>query len=181
MSFWRPGEGKPSPEGSGKSATKTPPSASPKASLSDNVMGMKFMKRGAEEEREEKEWKEREDASGKRRRLIEEEERGRGRAGTKLEIEFTLSETTSISSYPGRRSFGGFNKIVERQYSSILEGKRLDHKYSRKSAEEDVDDDELIERYAAMRNMKNPLSSGEKKKEKKKKGDKKGKGTKNLK
>lgn len=179
MSFWRPGEGKPSPEGADKSAAKTPPSASPKArlSLSDNVMGMKFMKRGAEEEREEKEWKEREDAS-KRRRLIEEEE---SRAGTKLEIEFTLSEATSISSYPGRRSFGGFNKIVERQYSSILEGKRLDHKYRNRSAEDDVDDDELIERYAAMRNMKNPLSSGEKKKEKKKKGDKKGKGTKNLK
>lgn len=181
MSFWRPGEGRPSAEDEGVAA-KTPSksssalssalsSASPKArsQLSDNVMGMKFMKRGADEERQEKEeaakqQQELEDASSKRRRLSGSEKQGRGegereRGGMKLDVEFTVSDATSISTYPGRRSFGGFNKIVERQYSSILEGKRLDHKYSRSAEEGDVDDEELIRRYAAMRKGKSSSSS----------------------
>ena len=203
MSFWRPGESRPSTENEGvaaktpKSSSALSSSASPKArsQLSDNVMGMKFMKRGADEERQEKkeaakQQEELEDASSKRRRLSGSEKQGRGEGereggGMKLDVEFTVSDATSIAMYPGRRSFGGFNKIVERQYSSILEGKRLDHKYSRSAEEGDVDDEELIRRYAAMRKGKSSSSSppGDKKNKKgnKKgdnKGDKKGRGEK---
>ena len=179
MSFWRPGERKPTltPESASPVATttQTPPtlSSSPKAKsrLSDNVMSMKFMKRSVEEEEPETKDEEDDEDANKRRRL------SGGSVGSNVDgtmLEFTLSGHSTVA-YPGRRSFGGFNKVVERQYGNILEGQRLDYKYQKKNDDEDgdVNDDELIRRYAAMRKIN--LGGSSSKKNKKKGGNKKSK------
>ena len=171
MSFWRPGEIKPKAENvAPASATKTTPSptSSPKAKsrLSDNVMSMKFMKRSLERGAKDEGGDEDHDTN-KRYRLID-ESLSTSVGAESLRFKDTKSPTIA---YPGRRSFGGFNKVVERQYASILEGQRLDYKYNQKTStdESDIDDDELIRRYAAMRQIKLDSNASGKKKKKKKK------------
>ena len=41
----------------------------------------------------------------------------------------TYEQTSLYSALPGRRSFGGFNKIVERQYLAVMDGHHLKGKY----------------------------------------------------
>jgi hypothetical protein len=151
--FWKPGES--SPRKSPGSAT-----AKTKKGLSANIKGMKFMMARADICDEEKEA-----ANNKRRRLLDAHSdskkvnvgassvvaREGARTGEKLEC--TVEKKSIYSALPGRRSFGGFNKVIERQYAAVLEGQRMDRKYNHNTEVED-DDDELLKRYAAMRGGK---------------------------
>ena len=56
-----------------------------------------------------------------------------------------------VKYFPGRRSFGGFNKVVERQFQQYLD----DLKYRGKERERatdttNVDDEEMIKRYSNL-------------------------------
>lgn len=91
-------------------------------------MNMKFMKR-----KEETNMQSKEDAS-KRRRLLDNNTAG----AKKMDVEVALAaptpphdrsaalvctvETTDLySALPGRRSFGGFNKVIERNYAILMD------------------------------------------------------------
>ncbi len=154
-SCWKPGSSQPA------SSSLAPNAAAGKPKLSGNVMSMKFMKRKddtddvfEEEER-------------KRRRLLHYEDSGGGEGepalvpstGSKLIV--TVEKVSLYSSLPGRRSFQGANKIVERQYANTMESQRIDKKYGSSSSSEDVDDEELLKRYAAMRKGKGGASKGD--------------------
>lgn len=224
MSYWKPGQDKPTSKNAGNQSTKTQtvpiPSSSAKsqsmaqtASQDDNmdtddyykpseasmnsqqnsnnissnnakpttptnaklelskaVMGMKFMKRKAEDIANEEEDK------SKKMRLstgslnstnrysldsAKSEARGdemteTGPMGSIRRIVGTMNvlSTSSypihdqINQYPGRRSFGGFNKPVERNYQETLDDLRYQKlSTSKKSSKYDVDDNEMVERY----------------------------------
>ena len=138
-----------------------------KATLSGNVLSMKFMKRkndkdeiAQEEER-------------KRRRLLYQEDSSNSKdepivtpiVGKKLIV--TVESISLYSALPGRRSFRGANKIIERQYDATLESHRIDKKYGNTSTSaEDLDDEELLKRYASIRKAKKKggaVSKGDKK------------------
>ena len=129
MSFWRPGDAAP------PSAPPAPPAEGPGrvSGLSKNVMGMKFMKRkeeGAEQSREE---------ASKRRKLLETVQQLGPQSSSAMQVDepaagggatsssssssssFTIETTDLYSTLPGRRSFGGFNKVVERNYNEVLD------------------------------------------------------------
>lgn len=99
----------------------------PKQVLSKNVMNMKFMKR-----KEETNVQSKEDAS-KRRRLLD---NSAGATGMDVEVALaaptpphdrsaalvcTIEATDLYSALPGRRSFGGFNKVIERNYAILMD------------------------------------------------------------
>ena len=133
MSFWRPGDAAPPPA---PAAQAPPPAEGPGrvSGLSKNVMGMKFMKRkeeGAEQSREE---------ASKRRKLLETvQQLGPPQSSSAMQVDepaagggatsssssssssFTIETTDLYSTLPGRRSFGGFNKVVERNYNEVLD------------------------------------------------------------
>lgn len=46
------------------------------------------------------------------------------------------NEDSVFGTYPGRRSFGGFNSVVERNYSNSLDSSKLDAKLQLKTDEE---------------------------------------------
>ena len=130
MSFWRPGEERPhagANAGAG-AGTGIPSSAAgaveaaPRvAQLSKNVLNMRFMKRkeeGAVQSKEE---------ATKRRKLLD-AVHGSGSAAVDMQVDgpqtpdgaaFTYEMTDLYSTLPGRRSFNGFNKNVERNYAEI--------------------------------------------------------------
>ena len=164
-SFWKPGCSQ--PVSSSNPAKNTP--AVTKPTLSGNVMSMKFMKRkddkeGAAEEEERK-----------RRRLLHYEDSGgserepKPAPSTGKNLIVTVEKVSLYSALPGRRSFQGANKVVERQYTNTIESQRIDKKYGPSS--EDVDDEELLKRYAAMRkgSGKGGADKGNKKDKKKQK------------
>ena len=142
-----------------------------KATLSGNVLSMKFMKRknikdevAEEEER-------------KRRRLLHEEDSSSNSndkpiiaPATDNKLVVTVESISLYSALPGRRSFRGANKIVERQYGATLESHRIDKKYGNVSASpEDLDDEELLRRYASIRKGKKGGAAAKRDKNKPKK------------
>ena len=163
-SFWKPGSSQTA------SSSLAPKAAAGKPKLSGNVMSMKFMKRkdDMDEVFEEEE--------RKRRRLLHYEDSGGGEGepalvpSTVSKLVVTVEKVSLYSSLPGRRSFRGANKIIERQYTNTMESQRIDKKYgSSSSSSEDLDVEELLKRYAAMRKGKGGAGKGDKKDKKKQK------------
>ena len=59
---------------------------------------------------------------------------------------FEREEGDMMSALPGRRSFGGFNKAIERHYSEIMDEKRF-NVASSSSAPGAISDQEMLDRY----------------------------------
>ena len=124
-------------ENSHKSVTTT---------LSKSVMSMKFMKRKVEDAQ------------------LQDEIATKKKSVTDIIwSQSTLENTTSssgklvcevdledrLATFPGRRSFGGFNKAVERQYQSYLDSLKFE-KLTTKSSKYNVDDEEMLQRYESL-------------------------------
>ena len=138
MSFWKPGEAAP-PQSKAAPAplqTNVVVTAAPagKSQLSSKVTSMRFMKRkeeGAEQMKEE---------ISKRSKLLDTVQLHRGGdADSRMQVVeqssflsnegkvvFTLESADLFSTLPGRRSFNGFNKVVEREYANALDASTLD-------------------------------------------------------
>lgn len=147
-SFWKPGTSH-SAELKPGNAVKVEVKA--RATLSGNVMSMKFMKRKDDKDEVRKE------EDRKRRRLLHYDESGTSPPvpaadGEDGGLVVTVEKVSLYSALPGRRSFGGANKIVERQYANIMESRRIDMKYNGNGDE--TADDELLKAYARMRKSK---------------------------
>lgn len=59
----------------------------------------------------------------------------------------------------GRRSFGGFNKAVERNYEQIIDEKRF-NKASEKASKNSVSDAEMLVRYESLIGLPRGQSQG---------------------
>ena len=70
----------------------------------------------------------------------------------------TREMTNLYSALPGRRSFGGFNKPIERNYDMILNKHKADKRYGRLGQEEndngDADDEEMLKHFKNLRGKK---------------------------
>lgn len=123
------------------------PDSASKLGLSKSVMSMKFMKRKADENSIENEEKNR---KMKVTELMWSESRQQSHLQTeKSELICEKDESDVLSLFPGRRSFGGFNKAVERYFQKYLDDQKLDRIVTTKtvSSKYDVDDKEMLERY----------------------------------
>lgn len=178
MAFWKPGEPHaPQKQSSSAQDIISRPTDSNAISaddgrgqqsvgLSKSVMGMKFMKRKLEADEQGK------NEANKRKALLEtttewvvtsarinnEQEDGRmeleasASMGTKSntnKIVCTIETTDLLSSLPGRRSFNGFNKCVERAYAECMDAKRYERAVS-KSERYGVSDEEMLARYESL-------------------------------
>lgn len=130
MAFWKPGNVLPpssstAPSSSSLRLTAGPqaPPAAP-AQLSKNVMNMKFMKRKEEADVQNKE------EANKRRKLLDSQQQQQQQSTMQEAVNSqprtgnlicTIETTDLYSTLPGRRSFGGFNKVVERYYASSMD------------------------------------------------------------
>lgn len=110
-------------------------------SLSKSVMGMKFMKRSTETDLNDKEDR------AKRLRLVETMPRQPPDRGEGEGALYRFEECDDVAAMPGRLSFGGFNRSVERHYEQAMAA----HRYERKVANGDViTDEEFVARYTNL-------------------------------
>jgi hypothetical protein len=145
--FWKPGDVAPK-VATAESAvvSKKTSSAENTVQLSKAVMGMKFMKR----KRESDEFYALESskiALSKDKYINEIMSTDEHCEGETRSHSIILDSTNLLQLAPGRRSFGGFNKAIERYYQSIVDEDRLN-----KSGEESirntvVSDQEMLNRY----------------------------------
>jgi M-phase phosphoprotein 6 len=153
-SFWRPGNGEPAagpmaPQNAARAVSSNGPVPS-KPTLSKNVMAMKFMKRKADNDQTSLEEEE------KRKRLFDShwpvadrdatDNDDSGRTG---QSRFKKETDDLMAALPGRRSFGGFNKAVERHYEQIMDEKRL-NRAAERANKNAVSDEEMLARYESL-------------------------------
>lgn len=170
MAFWKPGTTQPSKNepqkiGSANSSSSKnvgtiarPTSAnsagSEKPILSKSVLSMKFMKRKEESIISEKEerikfekinnssWI---DENQQASMQIEEDTED----NTESVLKCTVDVGDVFSALPGRRSFGGFNKAVEKHYAQMIDHKRFEKASKPESTGAD-NDEEMLLRYETL-------------------------------
>ena len=179
--FWKPGANKPQnsiqePTNSLKinqettSTLETTTNSATKPTLSKSVMTMKFMKRKEEEISD---------------KLIENEvkrsrlsiESNKSSKSYINDMDISDNPITNISNdspyiieedapllYPGRRSFGGCNKIVEKQYQTFLDEQKFTTSTT-KSSNEEENDEKIIEKYKDLISLPRGPNQGMKPKE----------------
>eukprot|EP01041_Mallomonas_annulata_P008690 gene8690-17949_t len=114
--------------------------------LSKGTMSMKFMKRKADANQQEKE------NISKRRKLLESEwSNESGNINVEDQHEQLICQRDDddiMAAFPGRRSFGGFNSIVEKQYTAAIESSKYEHYLDKnKNNTNEIDDEEMSKRY----------------------------------
>ena len=155
-------------EGSSNSAEKR---ATATTGLSKAVLSMKFMKRKSDDAQIAEE----EAAVVKKKQVTDMiwsnnyEANLKSTTACKLICEIDL--TDALAGFPGRRSFGNFNKSVERHYQKYLDSLKFDKLATTKSSKYDVDDEEMVERYQSLIGL--PRGPNQGKKEQFNKRDKK--------
>lgn len=168
MAFWKPGTAQPTKNetkptiGSSSSSTNkiasiTKPGinvpAAPAAVLSKSVMGMKFMKRKDEAVALEQQERVKFEQINNTSWIVDEssdsamlvEDAAEGDSG---ELQVAVEEVDVFSALPGRRSFGGFNKAVEKHYEQMVDHKRFQR--AAKQPESAVGDEEMLLRYETL-------------------------------
>jgi hypothetical protein len=143
--FWKPNTEKSVQVASSSSSSTLPD----KPILSKSVMGMRFMKRKQEADTQGKE------DDLKRRKLLDTQWNNDN--NNKIDdiddkdnikqIQFSYEESDILSALPGRRSFGNFNKYIEKSYAMAMDAKRYNIKAERQRG---VDDEEMVERYQSL-------------------------------
>ena len=78
----------------------------------------------------------------------------------------TKEEHDFMSALPGRRSFGGANKAVERNYEQMMDEKRFD-KASERASKNSVSDTEMLARYENLIGLPRGPSQGARPKQEK--------------
>ena len=162
MSFWKPGDAQPRVQSTSQASVistsssqlagdseKTNPVSIPDAKpvLSKSVMSMKFMKRKEEAAIQESE------ETLKRKKILEMQWISRAESVADADAVLCVKETNDLlTAMPGRRSFGGFNKPVERNYQQAMDAIRFDSTVSSSKEEKSktITDEEMLERYESL-------------------------------
>jgi hypothetical protein len=165
MAFWKPGTTQPptkTPQKSNDilSSSATGNKSTEKTILSKSVMGMKFMKKKEESIKIEQAEKIKFDKINNISWIADEVA-----PITDLmdiddsELTCVKDDADNFSALPGRRSFGGFNKAVEKHYQQMI-----DHKRFQTSAKADdakiVSDEEMLLRYENLVGLPRGPSQG---------------------
>ncbi|KAI8384799.1 uncharacterized protein BYT42DRAFT_612472 [Radiomyces spectabilis] len=137
------------------------------------LMGMKFMQRGMEKEKQEQIEKERKRIISEAEWVLEYESDAPQKASFQVEYQpsyLAFSDTANI----GRKSFQQFNKSIEATAEDVEKAQQLEREEEKEKASA-VDDKEMLDRMSTIREMsegkrKNKFAEdGAKKKKKKKK------------
>jgi hypothetical protein len=171
--YWKPGSEKPSEQRKEPSSSTNQPKETAEASrngskteLSKSVMSMKFMKRksyppsSSEENQPAKSSKLESSATDSSAAAaaaagpsLSSSSSGSSSAAAQVIIvngvkirKAADNDRRVINQYPGRRSFGGFNKAVERNYQEVLDEIKYNNLAQRRS-KYDINDEEMVERY----------------------------------
>ncbi len=75
-------------------------------------------------------------------------------------LQCTYESTNMWSALPGRRSFGGFNVVVERWYASVMDTRHHEAKYGSKDSS--ADDEEMLRKYEKLASLPRGPSLGAK-------------------
>lgn len=151
---------------------------SPKQELSKNVMSMKFMRRKEETDVQTK------DDANKRRRLLDNQYAAPAAApsdaSAAMDVDSSVQQhnhnrSASLictvemvdlySALPGRRSFGGFNKIVERNYAKLMDLAPADDGLAATA-----DEEKILQQYEQMVSLPRGPNQGKAKKREHDKG-----------
>ncbi len=157
MAFWKPGNKQPSQSsplpppqeetqlGVESTVLSSPTVVDPKI-LSSSVMRMKFMKRKEDTPNQSADT---ESSAVKRRRSggggCDPIKSGNHATTRRLVCSREEDDPRTVE-VPGRRSFGGFNKSVERHYQSVLDEMNFD-KMAKKVENKTISDEEMLSRY----------------------------------
>ena len=73
---------------------------------------------------------------------------------SKQELHCEKDDDDPMSAFPGRRSFRGFNPIVERQYQAAIEASKFEHylndKSKKQTSNSNLNDEEMVKRYSKL-------------------------------
>lgn len=147
MSFWKPGTPQaPVAKAPAKAATveKISTSSVVKPKLSKGVMGMKFMKQ--------------KETTGDTQ-IIKSTALENFERSTNSKLECFTEHFDFVAALPGRRSFNGCNKAVERHYEQVLD----DLKYKRKitaTKSDTISDEDMLKRYESLIGLPRGPSQG---------------------
>ena len=153
MEFWKPGSKK-VPSSQKKDDTKlvTPSNknnSDAKPTLSKGVMGMKFMK-----QKEEEIAKRKEEVSKRKAEVF---------VPTRDdEIKCNTQHFDFVAELPGRRSFNGCNKAMERYYESRLEDLNYKKKAEVDNSSETISNEDMIKRYESLISLPRGPNQGKK-------------------
>jgi hypothetical protein len=164
--FWKPGAAEPAavPAVVAGPPAEPPQPPQPAYKMSANLANMKFMKRKEEAAEQNKEEGE------KRRKLLDAmwtnptpqpiavAQQPRGGSG---KLVCVVEAVDLYSTLPGRRSFGGFNAVVERHYSNAL-NTSLDEP----SGAMDVEEESILKKYEELVSLPRGPNQGKAKKPK---------------
>lgn len=162
MAFWKPGSKQPKEDSSSslkQESTKLNEddditSREIVSKLSKGTMSMKFMKRKVDSDQQDRE------NALKRKLVIDSQwssEDSTQFDSSTIEAQILHCERDDddpMAAFPGRRSFRGFNTIVERQYQAALEASKFEHYLDNKKHKEvsnsNLDDEEMAQRYKEL-------------------------------
>jgi len=79
----------------------------------------------------------------------------------------TYERSSLWTALPGRRSFGGFNKVIERWHSSVMDSRRQDAKYESEDKDASkramaLDDEDMLKKYDKLVSLPRGPSMGNK-------------------
>ena len=138
--YWKPGEKLPS-NNANKTVVTTDNNSNSNnvtSSLSKSVMGMKFMKRKLDVSKDE-------DVN---KRRVTDNSNNDNNNKTSKNIIYT-NDNNILSSLPGRRSYGGYNKVIERHYEYVMNEMRYE-KTAAKVNKNTINDEEMAKRYTDL-------------------------------
>eukprot|EP00638_Chattonella_subsalsa_P006831 CAMPEP_0117763578 /NCGR_PEP_ID=MMETSP0947-20121206/18756_1 /TAXON_ID=44440 /ORGANISM="Chattonella subsalsa, Strain CCMP2191" /LENGTH=196 /DNA_ID=CAMNT_0005585381 /DNA_START=40 /DNA_END=631 /DNA_ORIENTATION=+ len=163
--FWKPGETQPmgkkkenAPQGFKKLPNQMRlkgnpldycldiPNKKAKESLSGSTLSLKFMQRKKMKEEAETAERLRAKKEAERRKSIEWTLSNAHGQHAENRLECLSIEPDLSTEDLGRRSFGGFNKIVEQRYTSCLNGKKKST-LSKKAFKQEVSSEEMLQRF----------------------------------
>lgn len=161
--FWKPGSRKPASgagnkgQGGGGAATQTQQQQlqqhNPQATLSKSVLGMKFMKRASDPNED----KDTTAIVVERKINISAPPAGGLRAistgSNSSGISIQKVDTNPYAALPGRRSFGGFNKAVERNYSMIMDEKNFEEERLKAKKDSTMSEEEMLRKYSKLASL----------------------------
>ena len=136
--YWKPGGQQQAPNASTKTTnvTNKDTNTTTTSTLSKSVMSMKFMKRKLDNNNNDNNDN---NDNVKRRNINDNNDNNDNKTITKI----TYSNDNSIfSTLPGRRSYGGFNKEVERHYEHIMNERRYEKQVT-KAIKNTISDEEM--------------------------------------
>ena len=139
--YWQPGQKAPSnAKGTNSDNNNNNNNSNATNTLSKSVMSMKFMKRKVDNNIDNN------DDHTNKRRNTDSNSTNNDRTIKKVVY---VNDNSIFATLPGRRSYGGFNKVAERHYEYIMNERRYERQVA-KANKNHISDEEMAKRYTDL-------------------------------